>query len=83
VTLSRYRIFHTAVSRNKYYVSVFLLQLSCMQIAFFLCYIRPILSTVSCMALPYFSILTHKRYDFRKEITERKMCVLIFSTTFV
>ena len=27
--------------------------------------------------------LSHKRRDFRREVTEHKMCVLIFSTTFV
>jgi hypothetical protein len=31
---------------------------------------------------PYFSTLSHKRCDFRKKVTEHKMCVLIFSTTF-
>jgi hypothetical protein len=31
----------------------------------------------------YFSTLSHKRYEFRKKVTEYKMCVLIFSTTFV
>jgi hypothetical protein len=32
----------------------------------------------------YFSTLSHKRHDFReKKIVEHKMCVLIFSTTFV
>jgi hypothetical protein len=30
-----------------------------------------------------FSTLSHKRYDFRKIITEHKMCVLIFSTGFI
>jgi hypothetical protein len=30
-----------------------------------------------------FPTLSHKRYDFRKKVTEHKMCVLIFSTTFV
>ena len=34
-------------------------------------------------ALLYFPTLSHKPYDFRKKVTENKMCVLIFSTTFV
>jgi hypothetical protein len=33
--------------------------------------------------LRYFSTLSHKRYDFRETITGHKMCVLIFSITFV
>ena len=28
-----------------------------------------------------FSTLSHKRHDFRKNVIERKMCILIFSTT--
>jgi hypothetical protein len=42
-----------------------------------------ILSYVSCLALPYFSTLLHNRYDFRKNVTEHKLCVLIFCTTSV
>ena len=34
-------------------------------------------------ARPHFSILFHKRRDFRKKIIEHKMLVLIFSTRFV
>ena len=38
--------------------------------------------SVASMALLYFSILSHKRQDFRKKVTEHKMYVLVFSTTF-
>ena len=38
---------------------------------------------VACSALHYFSILSLKWHEFRKNVTESKMCVLIFSTTFV
>jgi hypothetical protein len=40
------------------------------------CYLRP-------LAPPYFSTLSHKRRDFREKVTGHKMCVLIFSTTFI
>jgi hypothetical protein len=30
-----------------------------------------------------FSTLSHKRHDFREKVTEHKMCVLSFYTTFV
>jgi hypothetical protein len=31
----------------------------------------------------FFPTLSHKRYDFWEKVIEHKMCVLIFSTTFV
>ena len=39
---------------------------------------RGIIFTVACLALQYSSTLPHKR-----NVIERKICVLIFSTTFV
>jgi hypothetical protein len=40
-----------------------------------------ILLFVACLAVSYFSKLSHKLYNFGENITEHKMCVLIFSTT--
>jgi hypothetical protein len=42
-------------------------------------------SIVECTrpALQYFSTLSHKRHDFRKTVIEYKICVSIFSVTFV
>jgi hypothetical protein len=42
-----------------------------------------ILPSVASLAAPYFPTLSHKRHLFRKKVTEYKMCVFIFSTTFV
>jgi hypothetical protein len=40
-------------------------------------------SFVAPLAPPFFSTFSYKRRDFRKEVTEYKMRVLIFSTNFV
>jgi len=39
--------------------------------------------TVACSPLQHFPTLYHKRHDFRKTVTEQKICVSSFSTTFV
>ena len=44
---------------------------------------RIILLSVACPAVTYFSLLLHKWDEFRKKGSEYKMCVLVFSTTFV
>ena len=41
-----------------------------------------ILSSVARRLYYFLSKLSHKRHNFRKKVTEHKMCVLIFSTTF-
>jgi hypothetical protein len=40
-------------------------------------------SFVALLAPRHFSTLSHNRHDFRKNVLERKMRVLIFSTTVV
>jgi len=39
-----------------------------------------LLSPMACLAIPYFSTLSHQLHDSREEVIEYKMCVLIFST---
>jgi len=41
---------------------------------------RIILSSVACLVVPHFFTLSYIRHDFRQNITEHKICVLIFCT---
>jgi len=42
-----------------------------------------ILSSVACLAAPHFPTLSHKRYNFRKEVFEHKIGGLLFATSLV
>jgi hypothetical protein len=70
VTLTGVRITTAAMDINKYYIcSVCVCSLNypaCKEHALY----------------KHFPTLSHKRQDFRKTVTEHKMCVLIFYTTF-
>ena len=39
-----------------------------------------VLSFVACPGIEYFSALSHKRQEFRENVVERKLCVLILYT---
>jgi hypothetical protein len=41
-----------------------------------------ILSSVACPGVQFFFTLPQKRHDFRRNVREHKMLILIFSTTF-
>jgi hypothetical protein len=36
---------------------------------------RVILSSVACLAFPYFSAVSHERYDLRKNVLNTKVCL--------
>jgi len=42
-----------------------------------------ILSSVDCPAVPYFSTLSQERHDFRRKVSDYKICVLVFSTRLI
>jgi len=42
-----------------------------------------VLSSVVCLVVSYLSTLFHEQQDFLRKVTEHKVCVFIFSNTFV
>jgi hypothetical protein len=44
---------------------------------------RILLSSVVCLVVQYFNTMSPQRHDFHENVTERKMCVLFVSTSFV
>jgi hypothetical protein len=44
---------------------------------------RFVFSSVTCLVYHIFYTSSHKRQVFQENVIEHKMCVLIFSTTFV
>ena len=60
---------------------------TCVHVALFIQHATRMRHIVTSFVAPqsplHFSTLSHKRCDFRKKVIEHKMCVLIFSTTFV
>ena len=44
---------------------------------------RVLLPSAACVAVPCLPTISHKLHDFQENVTEHKMCVLIFRTTFV
>ena len=68
----------TAAMKKQYVLHILSVYLSSMQSTCII--IR--LSSVTCLAVPHFTILSHKGYNFQKKGTEHQLCVLIFYTTF-
>ena len=80
VTLRRFRVTTVAVEKDEYYTTcVYICSLTypARNAHAPYCYLWP------APLYNIFSTFSHKRINFRKKVTEHKMCILILSTTFV
>jgi hypothetical protein len=80
----RVHVTTVAVESNKYYIFVCVRARvhEALRIQHAIRMRHIVTSFVTPLAPQYFSTLSHKRHDFRKKVTEHKMCVMIFSTLF-
>jgi hypothetical protein len=81
ISLRPFRVTVVSLARNKHYIHVY----ESVSIAFQRTerMRRITSSSVACLALPYFSMLTSHKARCGKEVTEYKMCVMILCTRFV
>ena len=74
VTLRRFRATIVAVEKQYCYI----LSVCVCSLSYPACNARD--TSLACPTVQYFSTLSHKWDDFRENIIEHKICVLIFST---
>jgi hypothetical protein len=92
VTLTRVHGTIVAVKKSKFYICLCVCVCVCVCVCARARTIAGVFSSMprsdailssSSLPPPNISTLSHKRHDFREKVTEHKMCVLIFSTTFI
>ena len=63
---------------NKFYILCVCVCVCVCRLRYAACNAHAPYGHVASPALQYFSTLSHKRHDFRKNVIEHKKCVLIF-----